>query len=273
MQERHQDETRYFEELAVSARKYILPYIRDHYKITKETSVLEIGCGTGGNLKPFFDEGCRVVGVDQSLAGIRTAETMLGAKSNKRVQLFADDLFNLKDIGKFDLIVVRDVIEHIDDKRHFFIHIRQFLLPGGIIYFAFPPWYMPFGGHQQICRSRLLSRLPFFHLLPVPLFRSILSMFGEKQGTIDELLSIKETGITVEQFRRYVRDSRFEILDERLYLINPHYEIKFGLKPRLLHPLIGKISFVRNFFTTGCFYLINSCAEPHNEIDNPDLDS
>ena len=50
------------------------------------------------------------------------------------------------------------------------------------------------------------------------------------------------------------------IADRRLYFINPHYETKFGLRPRRLSPLIGAIPYVRDFFTTSCFYIMKDEA-------------
>jgi hypothetical protein len=71
--------------------------------------------------------------------------------------------------------MLRDVIEHIPDQDRFFKHVRSYLQPDGVIFFGFPPWYMPFGGHQQVCHSKFLSKLPWFHPLPFPLFRDFCS--------------------------------------------------------------------------------------------------
>ena len=67
--------------------------------------------------------------------------------------------------GLFDIIVLKDVIEHIHDQAKLIGWMKNFLKPGGIVFFGFPPWYMPFGGHQQMCHSKI-SRLPYIHLLP-----------------------------------------------------------------------------------------------------------
>ncbi len=79
---------------------------------------------------------------------------------------------------------------------------------------------------------------------------------GEDEGTIKELLSIKRTQCTIEQFKDIAEASGLQIVNERLYFINPHYEVKFGLTPRKLNRLMASIPFVRNFFSTSCFYLL-----------------
>jgi len=122
---------------------------------------------------------------------------------------------------------------------------------------SFSAWQMPFGGHQQICRSKVVSHLPFIHLLPNALYRSLLKMVGEDRACIDELMSIKETRTPIELFERITRETgTLRITDCTLWLINPHYETKFGLRPRKLSLWMSRIPYVRNFFTTSCFYIL-----------------
>ena len=123
---------------------------------------------------------------------------------------------------------------------------------------SFPAWQMPFGGHQQICRGYILSHLPFFHLLPTNLYERILRIGKEDDGCIKELLSIKKTKCPIELFERTMREEKFEAIDRTFYFINPHYEVKFHLHPRKLYPIIVKIPYIRNFFTTSCFYCLKS---------------
>lgn len=42
---------------------------------------------------------------------------------------------------KFDLIILKDVIEHIPNQEKFIPYIKQFLKPGGRIFFGFPLVY------------------------------------------------------------------------------------------------------------------------------------
>jgi hypothetical protein len=123
---------------------------------------------------------------------------------------------------------------------------------------------MPFGGHQQICSNKIISRLPFIHLLPDCLYTTILRTGGEDEDCIRELLEIKRTRTSVELFERLAGREKMEILDRRLYFINPHYEVKFGLKLRLLSPLIASIPNARNFAVTSCFYLLKPFGEAKN---------
>jgi hypothetical protein len=67
---------------------------------------------------------------------------------------------------------------------------------------------------------------------------------------------IRDTRITIEGFHKLVTATGLRIVNQRLYFINPNYQVKFGLNPRILSPVIGKIPYVRNFFTTTCYYLL-----------------
>lgn len=258
MQERHADGERYFKELAYSTEKYLLPFMEGVRKVVPGMKVLEIGCGVGGNLLPFVERGCRVTGVDLGKERIAQAARLLDPARYPGVELIAADIFTVAHLkGSFDLILVHDVIEHIPDKVRFFELIKEFLRPGGIIFLGFPAWHMPFGGHQQICKSRFLSHLPFFHLLPRFLYKGILKAGGEERGTVEELLSIKSCGITIESCEKFLKRYHYKIERRKFYFINPHYEIKFGLKPRKLTPWIGRIPYVRNFFCTSCFFIVS----------------
>lgn len=255
MQERHIDRDRYFEEQAQTTRNYYIPYIKQFIG-DLPTDVLEVGCGEGGNLYPFAELGCRVVGVDIAASRIEQAQSFFSGK-NQKGSFIASDIFQLRDLHKhFPLILMHDVIEHISDKVQFLSGMRSYLSSNGMIFIAFPAWQMPFGGHQQIAHGRIISHLPFIHLLPHTFYKWMLKMGGEQEDTIRELLNIKETKCSIEQFRRILEQTGYQIVDQQLYLINPHYEVKFGLSPRKLNKVLSSVPYIRNFFSTSCFYLL-----------------
>lgn len=256
MQERHVNRKQYFDELAVTSKKFYIPYIRKFIPVNSQTKILEIGCGDGGNLLPFAELGCQVTGVDMAETRIKQACSFF-AEHGKEATLIASDIFKLKDLEQqFDLILVHDVIEHISDKRKFISDTKRYLKPDGIIFMAFPAWQMPFGGHQQICQSKVVSHLPFIHLLPDFLYVALLKRFGERADTVGELLNIKSTRTSIELFYKIMKELDFKIIHKQFYFINPHYEVKFGLHPRRLPGVLSKIPYLRNFFTSSCFFMI-----------------
>ena len=259
MQQRHKDRKIYFQEQAQTSRAFYLDYVRRHMTVTDTSRVLEVGCGEGGNLLPFAELGCEVTGVDIKEEQVENARRFF-SEAGREATFVASDFMALPapvtDEARFDLVLVHDVVEHIEPpyKRQFVEHLRDFMRPEALVFFAFPAWQMPFGGHQQICHS-CLSRLPYIHLLPVPLYRGLLRMTRESEAMIEELLSIKRAKMPVERFERLVRQSGMTIADKTYWLINPHYQQKFGLRPRKEHWPFTKLVGLRNFYTTSAWYM------------------
>ena len=152
MQDRHKDRQVYFKEQGDTTKKYVIPYVSSMMKLDENARVLEVGCGEGGNMTPFLDLGCETVGVDISATQIEKAQEYLSSNNYSKFKVVAQDIYDTTaaDIGTFDLIFLRDVIEHIPNQEKFFEEIGKFLKPSGVIFFGFPPWRMPFGGHQQM---------------------------------------------------------------------------------------------------------------------------
>lgn len=258
MQERHSNRALYFKELATTSKKYFVPYIEQYKKIEAGMSVLEIGCGDGGNLLPFSEMGCDTIGVDLAEARIKDAIVFF-QEANAKGRFIASDVFKIKEFeNTFDLIICHDVIEHIDDKKTFLSNLKKYIKKDGIIFMSFPAWQMPFGGHQQIAVNKVISHAPFLHLLPAIAYKTVLRWGNEDEGGIKELLSIKRTKMPIEKFEKLVKEENFQIINRELFLINPHYEIKFGLKTRKLPSAIGGIPYVRNFFVTSSFYILKA---------------
>lgn len=249
----------YFMEQDSTTKRYVVPYISKFKKLDPSMRVLEIGCGEGGNLRYFVQEGFETVGNDINKIQLERAAGFLSkhTKDDSKLSLVHQNIYevNPEEFGKFDIIMMRDVIEHIPEQEKFIAFLKQFTKPDGIVFFGFPPWYMPFGGHQQGCKS-ILGKTPYFHILPKGIYRFILKLFGEKEQRINSLLHTKSTGISIERFRKIVKKSNWKILDETFYFINPNYEAKFKLKPRNQFPVLSYIPFIRNFVNTCAYYII-----------------
>ena len=259
MHERHTDRERYFKEQAQTTAKYVIPFIDSIIAVNNSVSVLEIGCGEGGNLLPFLEAGCRrITGIDLSESKIDNARRFYSAiTGGGKIEFIAADIYDSGSAGTFDLVMMRDVLEHIHDQVKFLSYVKRFLNPGGMLFIAFPPWNNPFGGHQQMCDSRVLSKLPWIHLFPSCLYRMILKAGGESPSKIGGLLEIKETGINLGQFEKIIKKEGFFTVKKSLWFINPNFEVKFGLRPRRLPQFLGSIPFLRNFITTTGYYIIS----------------
>lgn len=259
----HADRKRYFDIQVLNAEKYVIPFIENKFLIKEGMRVLEIGAGEGGVLKAFINKGATGVGVEMDEPRVVNAKIWLAEDIAKgKLSFFVKNIYDTEVTelgGPFDIILLKDVIEHIHDQPKLMKGLHRFLKPSGVIYFGYPPWQMPFGGHQQMCTSKL-SKLPYFHLLPTPLYKGVLRLFKEPVPVIDSLVEIKETGLSIEQFEKIIKETGYQTVYKTHYLFNPIYEWKFGVKPRVQNSIISKIPYLRNLVTTCVYYLITPVA-------------
>jgi 2-polyprenyl-3-methyl-5-hydroxy-6-metoxy-1,4-benzoquinol methylase len=261
MFEFHKNKKRYFEITNWVTENYLIPFIGiEDYSTLK---VCEIGCGEAGVLKAFLDHGAQGVGIELSEGRVRLAKEFLSEEITlKKVEIINKNVYHVDpktDLElKFDLIVLKDVIEHIPKQEIFIKKLQDLLKPHGSIFFAYPPWHMPFGGHQQVAASKVLNKFPWVHLLPKSIYKAILKAFGESESTVRELLEIYDTGINSEKMHSIIHEAGFEIVKEKYWLTNPIYVKKFNFKP-----LYSKfnIPYLRNFYCTAHYILFRKNAE------------
>ncbi len=257
----HEKRDIYFEHQRLTTQNFIIPFIEQKRKLEPGMRVLEIGCAEGGVLKAFVERNCKATGVDLNTSRLELAKTFLREElQSASVTLINENIyagsFKERFNSQFDLIVLKDVIEHIDDQPKLLSYLHTFLREGGLIFFAFPPWYMPFGGHQQVCRNKWASRLPYYHLFPKSVYKTILKGFGESTAKINALLEIKRLGLSIETFEKMLRKNGYKTLAKKHFLFNPIYEYKFKIQTREQFRWMQKLPYLRNFFTTAVYYLV-----------------
>lgn len=256
----HKDDRVRFEQQVDNSRSYVLPFIAGTKNLGPGINVLEIGCGEGGVLVPFAEAGCHCVGVDLDPKRIDLANGFLEEFVQQGNAEFLyknvyDDDFLSRFKNQFDVIILKDAIEHIPDQELFIPYLKNLLKRDGQIFFGFPPWYMPFGGHQQIATKKI-AMMPYYHILPRPFYKRLLKIFGETDGVIQELMEIYDTRISIERFERIIRKSGLQVLQKQHFLVNPIYKYKFGWKPMKQLRIISAIPYARNFLTTCVYYTV-----------------
>lgn len=256
----HTDDKVRFDQQVDNSRSDVLPFIAKTKELGKGVNIFEMGCGEGGVLLPFAELGCYCVGVDLDqlridLAGDFFSKEIADGKIKVMCKNIYDDDFMQEYKGFFDVIILKDVIEHLPEQEKAIPYLAKFLKPGGQIFFGFPPWYMPFGGHQQVAKHKI-GMMPYYHILPRPLYKGILKMIGEPDHIIKDLMDVYDTRISIERFERIIRNSGLKVLNKQHYLFNPIYRYKFGIKPRKQAGIISAIPFFRNFVTTCVYYTV-----------------
>ncbi len=260
MFEFHKDKKTYYDWQTAVTTEAVIPFLKPYIDMSKPLRVLEIGCGEAGVLRAFLDNGHYGCGVELAKHRAESARNNLREYIDKaQASIISKNIYDIDPSSewdkKFDIIILKDVIEHIPHQEKFIPALHQFLNAEGVIFFAYPPWWMPFGGHQQLVKNKLLSKLPWYHLLPLGLYKKVLQWGGESTATITDLEEIKETGITIERLVSIVETSNYKILAQKYWLINPIYAFKFHLKQREVSGLFSKIPYLRNLYTTAHYIL------------------
>ncbi len=139
------------------------PLLAEARSACREGPALDLGCGTGGNLRFLAEElGLGAVGLDADPAALSLCrERSLGAG------LLRGDAAALPiRTASLALVTALDVLEHLDDDRTALREIRRVLRPGGKLVASVPagPWlWSPHDealGHRRRYRPRELeSRL------------------------------------------------------------------------------------------------------------------
>jgi len=140
----------------VGRRKLFAKIIKP-LRILRDATVLDVGTGTGSNLRLLQGlKFSRVTGVDQSEDAIRfCAEKNLGLVRQADVcDLPFDD-------GEFQLILATDIIEHVDEKKAL-AEIYRTLAPGGYALFTVPAFQALWGLQDDVSHHRLRYRKPQF---------------------------------------------------------------------------------------------------------------
>ena len=255
----HTNPSAKFEQQVEVTRNYILPFCQEVGRI-EGTKVLEVACGEGGVLLPFLENGSHITGVDLSVSRIENAKIFFkDAIQKEQAAFFAQNVYDAdwqqKAHKAFDWIILKDAIEHIPAQAQLLKLLKGFLSENGKIVVCFPPWKMPFGGHQQLTATKF-GRLPYYHLLPRNAYEKVLRWMGETEIQIQVQLEIHDTRISTRQVERFAKNAGLQIVHKRFWLLNPIYKYKFGWKPTKQFGIVGKIPVLRDFVTTSAYYIL-----------------
>tara|TARA_B100000029_G_scaffold503167_1_gene579643 strand:+ start:11 stop:739 length:729 start_codon:yes stop_codon:yes gene_type:complete len=121
--------------------KYIKDNIIQHFNIKsknmplKNINILDIGCGGGLISVPMKKLGANVVGIDASLKNINIAKTH-SKKNNLNIKYICSSPEKLKINKKFDILLMLEIVEHVDDINLFLKKSSKFLKKNGLMFVA-----------------------------------------------------------------------------------------------------------------------------------------
>jgi SAM-dependent methyltransferase len=242
------------------AEEYLIPILSSWGVGLNGAKLLEVGCGDGGCAASFFEAGCRVVMMDIDERLVSTARRFNEAEGI-RAEAFVGDISDASApfyrTGPFDLVMFRDVIEHLADTVSVLRTVHRALSDGGKVFVIFPPYYSPYGAHQQILPRRELlfvpyNRLPYIQALPKKTFESLVRAEGSAAREVARLSGIR---LTLGRFERSVREAGFVIVRKRFFLSRPSFALRYGL-PVVGASFLGSLPGLREVLVTAAYYLL-----------------
>ena len=101
----------------------------------KDKRILDAGCGTGEKSIFFSKAGAEVIAIDFSKGQLKEARKRAKEEKSENLIFKEKDILkdNLKDLGKFDIIVSLGVLHHIESLEKVFTRIVGQLKPNGIV--------------------------------------------------------------------------------------------------------------------------------------------
>lgn len=142
------------------ARRKIIASVLKTLQLPAGAEILEVGCGTGGNI-PMLQRFGSVIGIehDESAAGLarqRNIAPILAGELPHGLPAFP---------GRFDVIALFDVIEHIEQDLESLVALSALLNPGGRMIITVPAFNFLWSRHddenqhKRRYRRRTLVRL------------------------------------------------------------------------------------------------------------------
>ena len=246
----------YFEYQRIVARDIVIPWLARRVDLSGFV-VGDFGAHHGGMVDAFRDSSLVHAAVGLELSAEAVASSPFAPDDRFRLEV-ADVMALPHGRYEFDLVVLHDVLEHIPDYETALRAVAGSLRRGGKVFISFPPYYSAFGGHQQLARGR--ARLvPFVHLLPSKVFLGLAepgeNEYMSTEGSLEDLLSVRRTKLTLGRAEDAFRQVSFQMLDRELFLVRPEYRVRYGLRERRAG-LLGAIPGVREVAVNGAFYLL-----------------
>ena len=174
-------------------RRKLLKSILSSLNVPMNSITLDIGCGTGSNLRALVSAGLRAIGLDRSIYALGFVRSKGG------FPLLAGDLSHLpiktRSVG---LIIAMDIFEHLEEDREGILESYRVLNKGGILILTVPAFRSLWGiqdvvtGHKKrYSKKEITNKLKeagfeilkssyfnFFLFFPILIARRLMRLMG-----------------------------------------------------------------------------------------------
>ena len=174
----------------------------ERYVSLRDRRVLDLGCGVGEYVRAFARRGAHALGTDIATDRLVEARQRVEATATPGVEgllAAAGESLPFRD-ALFDLVVLNEVIEHVQDDRATLREVARVLRPGGTCILFAPNRLFPFETHGIYWRGRyIFGNIPFVNWLP---------------GAIRDRLVPHARAYGHEDWRRLIAGTSLRIVDQ-----------------------------------------------------------
>ncbi len=142
----------------------------------EELSVLDVGCGYGHTALELARRCGSAIGIEPSAALYEHAEGLRRESARQNLEFRRQSVYDLDDRECYDLIVLDNVLEHLDDQPRALARMERALKPGGLLFIIVPNRLWPIEVHY---------RLPFLSYLPLAWANRYLRLTGRGEDYTD----------------------------------------------------------------------------------------
>ncbi|MFA4956986.1 MAG: class I SAM-dependent methyltransferase [Candidatus Methanoperedens sp.] len=153
-------------QIGVDHFKIYVDYINKFKSISCST-ILELGCGSGGSLPQLESHGARVIGIEIDPSLVKLTHSRLKTLNNAHC-VQGDGFYLPFSDGTFDICIFSHVLEHVPDPHKMVEEIHRVLKVGGIALIEFPNRLYPIELHGN------LVLIPYLPLKIARLYATIL---------------------------------------------------------------------------------------------------
>tara|TARA_B100001123_G_C15332728_1_gene1031787 strand:- start:257 stop:991 length:735 start_codon:yes stop_codon:yes gene_type:complete len=183
------------------SQRSILRKILNRYISNTKINILEVGCGTGGNLSMLKDYG--------NLSAMEPDENARKLANSRNICLVKEGTLpnNIPFDETFDLVCMLGVLEHIDDDFGTLKSVKSKLKEKGVLMLTVPAYKFLWGYHDHVCHHKrrytkkdltaLLSKsglnieyVTYYNtflfpiIAPIKILKKIFGMENDKEGSV-----------------------------------------------------------------------------------------
>jgi ubiquinone/menaquinone biosynthesis C-methylase UbiE len=190
----------------------------------KDKIVLDIGCGAAGKTLYYASQGAKkVYGIDIVTRYEKDANKLAKEKGlENRFEFVLGDASKLDfEDNFFDVIIMNDAMEHVDEPLKVLNECYRVLKKGGRLYLNFPPYHHPFGAHLSDAIGVPWVHLFFSDKTLVSVYKDLVKELPDGKERISFRISTDESGreyfsyinkMTVKRFNRILKSTHYNVL-------------------------------------------------------------